>query len=94
MVEALGLSELSKNDQDDVITRIGDLVFRESMSRTIETMSDDEAQAFSDFLESNREQQAVVGYLLEHAPQYVDISGAVAEEFMVESSAFMAALEK
>ena len=74
--DALELTELNAEEQEEVLSTIHDLVFRGSLVRLIERMDEPTREAFSALLDTSPSEEDVEAFLTKHVPT---ASGAVEE---------------
>lgn len=68
LLQALGISELQPDEQEELLLDLGDLVFRGSMLRLIERMDEQTSDDFSKLLDGNPSEEAMTSFLTERVP--------------------------
>jgi len=88
MSALFGLDTLPQEQQDEALQKMFDLVMNETLMRTIESMTDEQTNAFNAFLEEqDRSEEEVFVYLSETIEEFSDVSEIVAFEMMDEMMA-------
>lgn len=80
LIDALGLHELSPEDQEKMLLELSSLVFKGSLVRLIERMDDDTKEAFNDLLDMGPEEEAVQEFLQNNVPGASQVVAEVIEE--------------
>ncbi len=68
LLEALDMESLSPEDQEALLLDLNDLIYRGSMVRLVERMSEDARVAFEALVESDASEEQVEAFLQEHVP--------------------------
>lgn len=68
LFEALDMSELPAEEQEELLLDLGDLVFRGSMLRLIERMDDPTKDDFNALMDTDPSEEAVMGFLQARVP--------------------------
>lgn len=67
-MDALGLTELSAEEQEALLLDLNSLIFRGSMIRLIERMDDTARDEFTKLMDSGADEEAVEAFLAERVP--------------------------
>jgi hypothetical protein len=92
LIEALQLDALDVEEQDQIIGELGEIIFREAVSRSIEEMEDKDAEAFSAFMDTGPNEIKMIQYLTEKVTGFGERLEEVGAEILLESGAFMQAV--
>ena len=68
ILDALDMSQLLPEEQEELLLDLGDLVFRGTMLRLIERMDEKTADAFSGLLDKDPSEEEVEAFLKQHVP--------------------------
>lgn len=74
MLEVLGLQDLSEEEQQSLLVDMQALIFKGSVVRMLEQMSEEEKDAFNQYLSSNPSEDDMMEYLDKNVP---DAKGAI-----------------
>lgn len=69
MLEVLGLSSLSEEEQQSLLIDMQQLIFKGSVVRMLEMMSEEAKEAFNTYLSSNPSEDEVMAYLEKEVPE-------------------------
>lgn len=69
LLEALDISELSPEEQEELLLDLGDLVFRGSMLRLIERMDDKTKDDFNALMDTDPSEDSVIDFLYSRIPE-------------------------
>jgi hypothetical protein len=92
LIEALQLDALSVEEQNQIIGELGEIIFREAVSRSIEEMEDKDAEAFSVFMDAGPDEAKMLQYLTDKVSGFGERLEEVGAEILLESGAFMQAV--
>jgi hypothetical protein len=76
LLDALDLSELEPEEQEELLLDIGDLIFKGTLVRLIERMDDRTRDAFNRLLADNASEDVIQNFIQTHVP---DADSAVGE---------------
>jgi hypothetical protein len=82
--ELLGIAELEPNAQEDMLTRIGELVMESAMVRAVSEMTDDEASALSQAVVACNDPAELAKVLQERVPHIDELIAEESEAFRTE----------
>lgn len=68
LLEALGIQDLSPEEQEEMLIELNDLVFKGSLIRIVELMDDETKDKFNDLLEADPPEEEIQAFFLEHVP--------------------------
>ena len=80
IAKALKLHELSVEDQEEILLEISSLVFEGTLARIVERMDDDARVAFTEFIATDPDEEAMSTYLQEHVPGADDAAAETVRE--------------
>ncbi len=89
IVNAYNLGSLPESEQDDIIERIGSLIFQSILMRVMEDMSEGDQNKFEDLLDADASPEIIVGFLRDNVSNFEEISKEEAEKFQRESMSVM-----
>lgn len=69
MLEVLGLSDLSEEEQQSLLIDMQQLIFKGSVVRMLEMMSEETKDAFNEYLSGNPSEDEVMEYLEKEVPE-------------------------
>lgn len=82
IVKDLGLDAMSPEKQEEILERIGSLIFQATLIRVLELMTDEEHDEFDEFFELNQgEPEKIFEYLETSVPNFGDILEQETEKF-------------
>lgn len=87
-MDALGIAELSAEEQESLLLDLNSLIFRGSMVRLIERMDDASRDEFAKLMDAGADEEAVEAFLAERVP---DADTAVLETVKELSDDILAA---
>ena len=87
LIETLGLEKLSIEEQEAVLLSFGELVFKGTIVRILERMSEPDKEAFSKMLDGNPSEDEVMAYIKANVP---DADKAVEEAIAEVTSDILA----
>lgn len=94
IINNLGISALPQEEQEEAMTRIGNIIFQGVLIRIIEVMSDSDKDEFEKVLsEKNGESEAVLEFLRLKIPNLNEIVNEEVAKFKQESVNFMKNIE-
>lgn len=94
IINNLGISALPQEEQEEAMTRIGNIIFQGVLIRIIEVMSDSDKDEFEKVLsEKNGESEAVLEFLRLKIPNLNEIVDEEVAKFKQESVEFMKNIE-
>ena len=68
MLDVLGLSGLSEEEQQNLLIDMQELIFKGSIIRMLERMNEEEKDSFNAYLSSSPSEDAMMDYLEQHVP--------------------------
>ncbi len=90
IAKGLGLDAMSPEKQEEVLERIGSLIFKAALIRVLELMSDQEHDAFDDYFEQNQnEPEKIFEYLETKVPRFNEILEQETERFKKDGLSLM-----
>lgn len=89
LIEMYNLSSLSEAEQNEIIERIGSLVFQAILMRVMENMSDTDKQSFEKLLDHDASPEEITGFLREKVPGFDEVAKEEAEKLHADSVNFM-----
>jgi hypothetical protein len=69
LVEALGLEELELEEQEEVLLKFGELLFRDSLIRFISALPEEKREAFAALIEKNASPDEIGEYVSQNVPE-------------------------
>lgn len=72
MLEVLGLQDLSEEEQQNLLIDMQTLIFKGSVVRMLERMSEEAKNAFNEYLSSNPSEEEMMEYLEKNVPEARD----------------------
>jgi hypothetical protein len=82
--EDLELIDLSEKEKDDILQRMGRIIFEMALIRILDEMDDETAKEFEQFLEKNQNPDDILKFLKEKVPTLEDILAEEAKTFKSE----------
>ena len=89
LVEALGISSLPNDKQEEMIQQIGVLVYQGALIRSMEYMSDEEVIEFENLTNSNTDPEGVFSFIKSKVENFEQIIKEEAENFLSKSNSIM-----
>lgn len=89
IINAYNLGPLPESEQDDIIERIGSLIFQSILMRVMEDMPESDQTKFEDLLDADASPEIIVGFLRDNVSNFEEISKEEAEKFQRESMSVM-----
>ncbi len=94
LMVALGLDNLPEEEQVELYSRIGGVIFQGVLIRAIESMSDEEQDKLDAFLgEHPEDPEALMGYLQEHVQNFESLVEDEVSRFKASATELMQAEE-
>ncbi len=91
IITALGLDELTVEEQSAFLSEVGDVVFQTSLVRLVSELSDEQQQALEAYIDTEPEPDVLLAHLLEHYEMFPKILQEAVLEFKEDA---LAVLEK
>lgn len=66
ILEALDISALPQDEQEELLLDLQSLVYKGSLIRLIEKMDEETQEKFNSFLDTNPDEEAVMAFIYEH----------------------------
>lgn len=86
IIAELGLDKLPPEQKDDVIERVGNVIFQGVIVRIMEGMSEEDKEAFYDVVDKNPEGgEPVIEFLQKKVPNLADIVAEEIDSFKQQS---------
>jgi len=82
--EDLELTDLSEKEKDDILQRMGRIIFEMALIRILDEMDDGTAKEFEQFLEKNQNPDDILKFLKEKVPNLEEILTEEAQTFKSE----------
>ncbi|MBP6855286.1 MAG: hypothetical protein KBD26_02130 [Candidatus Pacebacteria bacterium] len=89
IINAYNLGSLSEDEQNDIIERIGSLIFQGILMRVMEDMSETLQSEFEEMLDKDASPEMIIGFLRENVRDFENIAKEEAEKFQRESMSVM-----
>ncbi len=86
---ALNLDKLSPQEQQDIILRVGTLIYQNVLMRVMELMNEEQEDEFEKLLDANASPESIFEFLKKAAPSLEIIIGEEAAKFRDRSSNIM-----
>jgi hypothetical protein len=83
--EDLELTGLSEKEKEDILQRIGRIIFEMALIRILDEMDDETAKEFEQFLEKNQNPDDILKFLKEKVPDFEEILEDEARKFKAET---------
>jgi hypothetical protein len=71
--EDLELKDLSEKEKDDILQKIGRIIFEMALIRILDEMDDETAEEFEKFLDNNQNPDDILKFLKEKIPNLEEI---------------------
>ncbi len=81
----LKLEGLSEKEKEDILQRMGRIIFEMALIRILDEMEESTAKEFEEFLEKNQEPEKVLKFLKEKVPNLEEILEEEARKFKSET---------
>ena len=86
LVEALGLSKLPPEVQEETLVRVGNIIFQNVMIRVLDSMTEEEQKEFDKLItERPDDQEAIYNYLKNKVPDFDTVVAEEVEKFRTEA---------
>ena len=89
IINAYNLGSLPEEEQNDIIERIGSLIFQGILMRVMEGMPENLQSEFEDMLDKDASPEMIIGFLRENVSDFENIAKEEAEKFQRESMSVM-----
>ncbi len=89
IINAYNLSSLSEDEQNDIIERIGSLIFQGILMRVMDGMPENLQSEFEEMLDKDASPEMIIGFLRENVSDFENIAKEEAEKFQRESMSVM-----
>lgn len=89
LVEALGISSLPNDKQEEMIQQIGVLVYQGALIRSMEYMSDAEVIEFENLTNTNASPEEVFNFVKSKVENFEQIISEEAKNFISKSNSIM-----
>ncbi len=83
--EDLELEGISEKEKNDILQRMGRIIFEMALIRILDEMDDETAKEFEEFLEKNQNPEEILKFLREKVPNLEDILAEEARKFKEET---------
>jgi predicted transposase YdaD len=94
IIEILGIDKLPTDKQKEAMERLGGIVYQEVMLRALETMTEEDKDAFEKMIETNPDPEAMFTYLGTKVPNLNEIVSEEAESLRAEAAEIIGDLGK
>jgi hypothetical protein len=81
----LELTDLSEKEKDDILQRMGRIIFEMALIRVLDEMDDETAKEFEEFLSKNQNPDDILKFLKEKVPNLEEILEDEARKFKAET---------
>jgi hypothetical protein len=71
--EVLGIEGLSQEEQEDIVTRIGALIYQNVLMRALDKMSEEDQDEFEKILDKDATSEEIFSFLEEKVDNFKDI---------------------
>lgn len=89
IIAALGLQDLSLEEQSAFLSEVGDVVFQTSLVRLISELSPEQQQALEAYVDTEPEPDVLLAHLLEHYDAFPKILEDAVLEFKEDALAVL-----
>lgn len=89
IINAYNLGSLSEDEQNDIIERIGSLIFQGILMRVMEDMPETLQSEFEEMLDKDASPEMIIGFLRDNVQDFEKIAQEEAEKFQRESMSVM-----
>jgi hypothetical protein len=89
LIQALDISALSPEEQQEIISDLGMIIYQNVLMRTIEQMNDKDQAEFEKLLNNNSEPYAVFAFLKSKASNFEDIINEEASKLKSKTHTIM-----
>jgi len=95
IIKDLGLDTLSAKEQEEVLLKIGKIIFQSILIKVMEELDDNEIDNFTELLEKKpNDEKAILDYLQAKIPNFNEFVNNEVANFKKESVDFMKAIKK
>ncbi len=94
ITHALDIEGLSPEEQQEIILRVGGIIYQNVLMRVMETMSDTDQDEFEKLLDNNAAPEDVFTFLNEKVPDFEKIIDEEAKKFNDKASHIMSQIGK
>lgn len=91
ILEALGVQDLTEEEQQNMLLDLQSLLFRGSIIRMLEQMNEQQKNAFNEYLEVNPSEEDMMAYLEKNVP---DAEGAIRDTLSELKNDILASTEQ
>jgi len=84
LIEELGLGNLSQEQQDELLAKMGDVLFKRILLETLEVLSDEDQKTFGEMVDMKKSAEEVEEFLKSKIENYDDFVKKVTENFKNE----------
>ena len=91
ILEALGVQDLTEEEQQTMLLDLQSLLFRGSIIRMLEQMDEQQKNAFNEYLEGNPSEENMMAYLEKNVP---DAEGAIRDTLAELKNDILASTEQ
>ena len=91
ILEALGVQDLTEEEQQNMLLDLQSLLFRGSIIRMLEQMNEQQKNAFNEYLEVNPSEEDMMAYLEKNVP---DAEGAIRDTLAELKNDILASTEQ
>ncbi len=81
LTEALDISELPVEEQEEILLDVQDVILKGTFVRILEKMTDEQQDAFTQFVETGPSGEEFLAYVSENVPDADEIVSETIEEF-------------
>ena len=89
IITALGLDELSLEEQSAFLSEVGDVVFQTALVRLVSELSEEQQHALETYLDTEPEPDVLLAHLLEHYEMFKKILESAVLEFKEDALAVL-----
>jgi len=89
IIQALNIENLPETEREDIILRVGTLIYQNVLMRVLETMPDKDQDAFEKMLDNNAQPEEIFAFLKNHVQNFEKIVEEEAIKFKDKASGIM-----
>ena len=94
IINALNIENLSEKEKEEIILRVGTLIYQNVLMRVMETMPEKDQDEFEKLLDNNAKPEEVFTFLKNNVKDFEKIINEEAEKFKDKASVMMSEIEK
>lgn len=94
IISSLNLDNLPEKEQEEIIIRIGSIIYQNVLIRVMETTADKEQDEFEKLLDNNAKPEEIFSFLKNNVKDFEKIVNEEAEKFKDKASVMMSEIER